>query len=229
MPLRHRRSPSAPLSNTRRRVATSVSPSNGSSQHRAGSAQGGREHATGRSIRPALAGRSNPASNRAAAPPPAVSPPVSDTLCYAGAPARRRGVVHVVRGRSTPLHRSRPRRGRFLRGTVRWAASRSIRHADQPTDFRIARIPQSRPRCRWSSFREAATSSFWGQSWCTDRTHRGPMLAEGGIYPAKTSANASRRSPPTPRGGSPARPKRARDQERPRLLLAQGKQRQRPA
>ena len=42
----------------------------------AGSAQGDREHATGTSMRPALATRSNPASSRAAAPPPAV--PVSD-------------------------------------------------------------------------------------------------------------------------------------------------------
>ena len=64
---------------------------------RTGSAQGGREHATGRSMRPALARRSNPASRRAAAPPVAVSLPISDTASHVApisvmpAPTRRQG------------------------------------------------------------------------------------------------------------------------------------------
>jgi hypothetical protein len=70
------------------------------SLQRAGSAQADREHVTGTSMRPALARQSNPASSRAAAPPAAVSLPVSDRSGRAGLLSLAAGMAPVVRCRA---------------------------------------------------------------------------------------------------------------------------------
>ena len=106
-------------------ATTSISRSSMRALLRAGSAQGGREHATGRSMRPALARRSNPASSRAAAPPAAVSLPVSDNLDHAtrsasgGWSTRERATVYAFLG--GPAYRYHARDA-GVRDRPRWVA-----------------------------------------------------------------------------------------------------------
>ena len=117
----------------------------------------------------------------------------------------RRGTVRPARHVSTRCPRHQHTRVRQTRG------SRSLLSGHSPASIR--RLPLRRKaapqrQCSSSSFGEATGHVFRSPSGCANRTHRRSRCWRRAAFSSRTSATVTRRSRPTARSSSRARPKR---------------------